>query len=487
MNLPARILLFSAITFALGVASAPPVSAGTGVDDKIRSSFDAMVNTTNPNLAMGAERGVITGGGISVRNRVVNASLFNFQAPSISGGCGGWDLFAGSFSFISSEQIVTMLRGIASAAATYFFQLALSTISTKIESLLSEIFAKMNLANLQNINSCRVGEAIARAALNKTEGAQGESFGKQLAAGMGWQSDNSDAEAQGEAKSGGVQAAERAKATMPPEVVEQIVQGNQIWNAMLKQSGGWGGTSWFDGASKKTLEQIMSMTGTQIVCSHSVDPGCAMPAGGAPRDQETLSVFFREPTLSLRDIVLGLDQGNAVNVWRCNEYDKCLNPKASVEEDFVGTKKLILDKLLGATYGDGLIGRYHDPNLGLSAADRQLVGFGGAYVRMAMNLAVRDEEAARSFVATYADVIAAQITSRIVGQLLDALQHAAGSLESGASDKAQSMVSVAKARMLEDLNTFYAMGTVNAEIYAYYSTLMDTMDKPAIPAPAASF
>jgi conjugative transfer pilus assembly protein TraH len=43
----------------------------------------------------------------------MNESLWHFVPPSFDAGCGGIDLFAGSFSFISAEQFQNLLRAIA--------------------------------------------------------------------------------------------------------------------------------------------------------------------------------------------------------------------------------------------------------------------------------------------------------------------------------------------------------------------------------------
>ncbi len=48
--------------------------------------------------------------------------------PSFSAGCGGIDLFGGSFSFINMNQFVDLMRAVASNAAGYAFQLAINAM-----------------------------------------------------------------------------------------------------------------------------------------------------------------------------------------------------------------------------------------------------------------------------------------------------------------------------------------------------------------------
>ncbi|MDN4704685.1 conjugal transfer protein TraH [Vibrio parahaemolyticus] len=43
-------------------------------------------------------------------------NLVSFTPPSWKAGCGGVDMFGGSFSFINAEQLVTMMRAVAANA-----------------------------------------------------------------------------------------------------------------------------------------------------------------------------------------------------------------------------------------------------------------------------------------------------------------------------------------------------------------------------------
>ena len=92
------------------------------------NTFDTMMNYTNPTAHLGQRRGVVTDGSLSARNRIATESLWHFVPPSYSAGCGGIDLFAGSFSFISAEQFQNLMRAIAANAAGYAFEVALGAM-----------------------------------------------------------------------------------------------------------------------------------------------------------------------------------------------------------------------------------------------------------------------------------------------------------------------------------------------------------------------
>nr|WP_265343068.1 conjugal transfer protein TraH [Enterobacter kobei] len=79
--------------------------------------FGSMSNVTAPGDYQSVTRDGYTGGGFVLRNKLRTLTPISISLPSASGGCGGIDLFGGSFSFINADQFVQMLRNIASNAA----------------------------------------------------------------------------------------------------------------------------------------------------------------------------------------------------------------------------------------------------------------------------------------------------------------------------------------------------------------------------------
>ena len=87
--------------------------------------------------------------------------LLGFSAPKISAGCGGIDMYAGSFSLVSGDEVVQMLRGVAQGVPAYFFQLALSNICSKCENLMAAINEQIRELNKWGRLSCEeAGNAI---------------------------------------------------------------------------------------------------------------------------------------------------------------------------------------------------------------------------------------------------------------------------------------------------------------------------------------
>lgn len=470
-----RVVAIGIAVFILGafLGAGQPARAG-GIDEKIQSTFNAMATVNEPGVHMGARRGVITGGGIQIRNKIVTASLMSFDPPRMQFGCGGWDLFAGSFSFISSEQITAMLRSVASATAAYFFKLALATISKDIENIMSDIWNAMSRINEMQLNSCKIGEAIARGALGQGDVQEGEGLGRQIAVAMGLKDDDSEAQNQGRAKSPGVEAAERV-----PQVKQEIVKGNQTWRALRDQNA----PHWVDSSDSRLMEQIMSISGTVIICSPGVDE-CPRASSGTTGGQTTLTMLHREPILTLREMVRGSDGVTAVRYWRCNEETHCLDPISTEDTGYVGTEKILLDRLLGTSrgMGDGIIGRYAAGQAG-TAADNGLIASGGAYVSMALNLAAsrNGERAARRFIEAFSEVIAAEMTATIVGELMALAVQSTAEMESGKAKEIQALTATARQKIREDLETFYAQATTDSQVFAYYLQLKNSIEDAELP------
>jgi len=83
------------VLIALSVLS-PSIHASTVMEDVFTEAVT--FQTTTATSFSTPTRNGISFGGASYRVKGVRANVVNFQPPKISGGCGGIDFFAGSFS-----------------------------------------------------------------------------------------------------------------------------------------------------------------------------------------------------------------------------------------------------------------------------------------------------------------------------------------------------------------------------------------------------
>lgn len=135
--------LFIALTIA---ASSVAVNSQAHANSKL-SDFFYSVQSADPRVVSNEHGTIFTGGNLRIRTaRDAYYDVASFQPPSIQSGCGGIDIFAGSFGLISKDQLVQTGRAVVQGAAAYYFGLALNSICpvcnaemTKLQDMLNEM------------------------------------------------------------------------------------------------------------------------------------------------------------------------------------------------------------------------------------------------------------------------------------------------------------------------------------------------------------
>ena len=94
-----KTLLLTAFAVCSTSATAPALSGG--LQSELNELFGNMSNYTQPGVYESTRRGVLAGGGAQIRSRRMNIQLIAFEPPNIKAGCGGIDIFLGSFSYIN--------------------------------------------------------------------------------------------------------------------------------------------------------------------------------------------------------------------------------------------------------------------------------------------------------------------------------------------------------------------------------------------------
>ena len=151
------VAIIAAAHFALaGVAQAD-------VAGQMNSFFNdagGAANVTGPSAFQGQSAGYYSMGNVWTRFPQKSVSPFNLQLPSARAGCGGIDLFSGSFSFINASEIVAMLKATANNALGFAFKLAIDSVSPEIGKVMDEFSQKAQLLNQMNISSCETAQAL---------------------------------------------------------------------------------------------------------------------------------------------------------------------------------------------------------------------------------------------------------------------------------------------------------------------------------------
>jgi conjugative transfer pilus assembly protein TraH len=144
-----------------------------------------MSNTTAATTMSTADRTGVMGGSFTMRMPVRNTQWVAFDPPRMSAGCGGVDIYGGSFSFINGQALIQTFRNIASNAAGLFFKAAIQTVSPGLDKLLQEFQSLMQAMNNMNKNSCMMAHSVIDQQLEKDGsigGANKGLFSDQIAA-----------------------------------------------------------------------------------------------------------------------------------------------------------------------------------------------------------------------------------------------------------------------------------------------------------------
>ncbi|KJV72089.1 conjugative relaxosome accessory transposon family protein [Orientia tsutsugamushi str. TA716] len=103
----------------------------------IENVFQGMsVNVTRSGSYQNQAAGYYVAGGLSARTSQTSFQPFAITPPSLNMSCSGIDAYLGSFSVISGEELVQLMKNIGSQAKVYAFSLGLKTFAPQIEMLL---------------------------------------------------------------------------------------------------------------------------------------------------------------------------------------------------------------------------------------------------------------------------------------------------------------------------------------------------------------
>lgn len=427
----------------------------------MQEQFNQMSNLTPPGAAMGARRGVITGGALSVRNRITQSGPINLVSTqplsfNTGDGCGGIDLYAGSLSAVNGDQLKEVGRQIASQATTYAFHLALSSLCTQCQNIMQQVNDILQEFNFQMQDSCTMAKGIVQLAPGDQEG---DKERKEIQAGFQsmFNGDSADAfSAFGRPRAGAETPTQRLQARGTEEEREAVMPGNLLWRAMRSANAGtW--TSVTGGDDTAFMEELLSLVGSIQIC-HATDPQCQ--ATGT----DSASTLTREipPILSLAAFIegsnaTGAGTQNAPNITRsqvyfCSDSRNCLNPQ-SRSMQFKGMRSYILEAFNGATASGegGIIAKQIGDSSGeMTPFQSALMGYHnelGALITQSISVQP-DGTHARMIVQEFSSQIAAEFTYQFLTEMLRSMRSAVAVHIHDASKTTQiTMIERAQARL----------------------------------------
>lgn len=128
-----------------------------GMQSFVQGMFSA---TSSPVLANTGNGYTLTGGYAEIRTPLSGANIISFSPPDISAGCGGINLYMGSFHFINGQQFLALLRTVGQEALGYAFQLAIDAMCHQCGALLASIQKAITAMNNALHNTCQLAQGI---------------------------------------------------------------------------------------------------------------------------------------------------------------------------------------------------------------------------------------------------------------------------------------------------------------------------------------
>jgi conjugative transfer pilus assembly protein TraH len=272
------------------------------------NSLGAIGNYTAPGAFRGQTFNTYTGGSLFMRapNKVYQLAAIQF--PSAKAGCGGIDVFGGSFSHISAAEFKNMLRNITAALPGIAFQLALESVSPLLGGLTKWAKGLETWINNARINSCETAKAIVSTAA-EAAGYSSQEACADLAIETGLESDRDAARRRCATDRTSILATARSSGDANVRNKAPFV-GNLTWKALQRT-----------GASLDDAERELIMSIVCTVIFHAEEDA---------RDPEPIA-----PTItSISQLLYGQAPGAGTDVTqhmlRCNDYVNCdvvtLNP-----------------------------------------------------------------------------------------------------------------------------------------------------------------
>ena len=297
--------VFAQITMILALGGLVVTPAMADVGSEMNSYFNSAgtaANVTGPSAFNGQSAGYYSGGSLWSRFPSKTINPVNVQLPSARAGCGGIDLFAGSFSFINADEMVAMLKATANNAIGFAFQLAIDSISAQIGGVMKYMSQRVQQLNAFNMSSCEAAQQAIGSIWPAMDGAS-STICQQVGGAKGFFSDAAAA------RHGCTNKGEREDTLAKAGDAAELVQSkNYTWYALMSKSA--------TKPSTEYAEFLMTMVGTIIYDSTKK----ADSMGGFH--------FIAPASWDMYQTLLDGSATAPTKVLRCDTSDEkgCLNP-----------------------------------------------------------------------------------------------------------------------------------------------------------------
>jgi len=385
----------AAVAMTLSAASMVPVGiARADVAGQMNDFFQdagGAANVTGPSAYQGQTAGYYSMGNVWSRFPQKSVQPFNLQMPKATAGCGGIDIFTGSFSFINGAEMVAMLKATANNALGFAFQLAIDSVSPEIGKVMDGMANKAQQMNQMNISSCEAAQGLVGSVWPKMTQARST-----VCAAVG----NSQGKFSDWARSrqgcgtGGEQDA-TLEGNTDPAMADKIpgAPRNYTWDAIKKSNK--------FGTDREFSEFLMTLVGT-IVINPKAPEGAIVGFVGPAEDAVVTALLD------------GAGTGTPVKILHC-EDDGCLNMTEQTLRPGPGLRKKIKDMI------DSINGKIRTDSA-LNPQEQQLLNMTSLplYKMLAVQ-AMAHQNFADGETSALAEIVSVSLLSSMIENMLDRL------------------------------------------------------------------
>lgn len=416
--------------FMLGCSIFP---SQLSASNPLEAVFGMMVTSAGPKAFESQSRNGMAFGTYSARFQLSTPKVVNFNAPTISAGCGGIDFFGGSISLIKKEELVQMGRSIAAGAAVYAFNLAVESICPSCAQGMAWLQDKMDKMNEFTKTSCQgTVDALAR---NQVGVGAAQSLRKNLDV-KGWENKfSSFADTLPETNGYGNWTdflEERSSTGNAEDVKLPGLIGNIVWEALGEADiDDW---SFIGGVDSDVMQTILlSLVGTKIM---------------APNGAE-LQVGHKEPTLTIDDLLYNETDAD-LTVLKCSGTPppsgrtKCF----SMAEETIrwqGVKGKAYDLLIGDGSTAGIAQQIVIKG-NLTTPQKQLINSVNVPAMSMLFYLGKDTEAQKVIAEQIATTVGLSVVNKLIDELHKQLRIAKGATDSN-PDASQNAISYLEGRI----------------------------------------
>lgn len=123
-------------------------------------------NVTEPGAYNSQTRGFVTGGRVTAKAPTMTIAPFTYQDPYFKAGCGGIDIFGGSFSFINASEFTHFLEVVGQNALGYAFAMGIEAVCPTCNATLKDLRDKMDKLNAFMLDSCSAAKGLVNVAVD---------------------------------------------------------------------------------------------------------------------------------------------------------------------------------------------------------------------------------------------------------------------------------------------------------------------------------